>query len=61
MNIFFFAKQNVKLTLLKLLLNLVCDSLLNNEPFVQFLYHLSRWPEPIYMRVGYVFDLRFSE
>ena len=20
-----------------------------------------RWPEPIYMRVGYVFDLRFSE
>ena len=19
------------------------------------------WPEPIYMRVGYVFDLRFSE
>ena len=23
-------------------------------------WHL-RWPEPIYMRVGYVFDLRFSE
>ena len=20
-----------------------------------------RWPEPIYVRVGYVFDLRFSE
>ena len=25
-----------------------------------FKTHL-RWPEPIYMRVGYVFDLRFSE
>ena len=24
-------------------------------------YSSIRWPEPIYMRVGYVFDLRFSE
>ena len=24
-------------------------------------YVNSRWPDPIYIRVGYVFDLRFSE
>ena len=24
-------------------------------------FPLVRWPEPVYMRVGYVFDLRFSE
>ena len=32
----------------------LCDS--GNQPLGSL-----RWPEPIYMRVGYVFDLRFSE
>ena len=30
-------------------------------PFFEQKKLFLRWPEPLYMRAGYVFDLRFSE
>ena len=45
--------NNVLQSLFSLLLKWASSSILGNQWL--------RWPEPIYMRVGYVFDLRFSE
>ena len=39
---------------------LVCDMIQSLCEYLRT-YSSLRWPEPIYMRVGYVFDLRFSE